>query len=700
MLGAAALVGTLAAPVYAAMKTQEAEIKLSTVINADDKEKAMKEARSVAEQMAKSGLTGLEEGYNIQYALNSAGLDAEAARTAALVVAKVAKVTAGVPEQVGEVIATTYNNLGNQLSGNTQEKMSRLGDLLTKVQFKYQIRDFGQLGESLKEGAAGMANYNVNLEQGVMLLGQLNSAGLQGSQAGTALNAVLRQMSKAQEAWGIEIQRNDDGQLDMIATLREIESALEGLDFDERAQEIQKVFGDEGAKGIVPLLNKLNELPGALNDVSEGSRGLVDEEVKKFLKSAKAQLDALQGSVVVLASSLGRVLLPGIASVAGSVAKGVSAIADLTERFPKITKVIVGAVSALALMKVGMIGLGYGWTFVKGGFLAATGIFYNLRAALLLATGGQKALVAAQLEGTAAAKAVTRAQMLWNKVVGMFNVTKHAIAIGLLRAKTLAMAAAQKIAAAAQWAFNAAMSANPIGLVIASIAALIVIGVVLYKKWDVVSVRIAGAWDWIKEKASSVVGWFGGIPEMIANALAGVGEIIWGPFKGALDKIAGFPDKIKGIWQGIKNVITGNSDVEKVNGSPRYQSGTKPSKHGRFARGGVVSNPTLGIFGEAGKEYLIPVTSPNDKLGRELWAAAGQDLGILDLAREGFLTNSMSATNRNEIRVSYSPTIQVTTSGNPQEMAVVIDKTLKDDLDAFMAKLQQALNQERRLALE
>ncbi|WP_198470190.1 hypothetical protein, partial [Acetomicrobium sp. S15 = DSM 107314] len=55
---------------------------------------------------------------------------------------------------------------------------------------------------------------------------------------------------------------------------------------------------------------------------------------------------------------------------------------------------------------------------------------------------------------------------------------------------------------------------------------------------------IAGAWDWIKEKASSVVGWFGGIPEMIANALAGVGESMWSPFSWASDRIAGAWDWI------------------------------------------------------------------------------------------------------------------------------------------------------------
>jgi len=47
-----------------------------------------------------------------------------------------------------------------------------------------------------------------------------------------------------------------------------------------------------------------------------------------------------------------------------------------------------------------------------------------------------------------------------------------------------AWAAAQAIATAAQWAFNAALTANPIGLVVVAVAALVAGLVILYKKFD------------------------------------------------------------------------------------------------------------------------------------------------------------------------------------------------------------------------
>ena len=53
---------------------------------------------------------------------------------------------------------------------------------------------------------------------------------------------------------------------------------------------------------------------------------------------------------------------------------------------------------------------------------------------------------------------------------------------------------------AAQWLFNAAMTANPIGLIIVGIGALIAAGVALYRNWDVVTKFFSNAWSIVKEK--------------------------------------------------------------------------------------------------------------------------------------------------------------------------------------------------------
>lgn len=82
------------------------------------------------------------------------------------------------------------------------------------------------------------------------------------------------------------------------------------------------------------------------------------------------------------------------------------------------------------------------------------------------------------------------------------------------KAASLASSAATKAQAAAQWALNAAMAANPIGLIIVAVIALVALFVVLYKRSDrfrsiVQAVGRAGraALGWIVDRAKDLVGW-------------------------------------------------------------------------------------------------------------------------------------------------------------------------------------------------
>lgn len=89
------------------------------------------------------------------------------------------------------------------------------------------------------------------------------------------------------------------------------------------------------------------------------------------------------------------------------------------------------------------------------------------------------------------------------------------------RVATIAKAAAEKTAAVAtkvmaagQWALNAAMAANPIGLVVVAIAALVAGFVLAYKKSetfrtivDAVAKAASTAIGWIVDKVEALVGW-------------------------------------------------------------------------------------------------------------------------------------------------------------------------------------------------
>ncbi|PFP30262.1 phage tail tape measure protein [Bacillus sp. AFS073361] len=97
--------------------------------------------------------------------------------------------------------------------------------------------------------------------------------------------------------------------------------------------------------------------------------------------------------------------------------------------------------------------------------------------------------------------------------------------ISTINALMVAYRAGTIAATLAQWGLNAAMLANPIGLVIVAIAALVAAGVVLYRNWDAVKAKMSAIWDGIKQAAADAVNFMiGEINKLIGliNKIPGV----------------------------------------------------------------------------------------------------------------------------------------------------------------------------------
>lgn len=152
-----------------------------------------------------------------------------------------------------------------------------------------------------------------------------------------------------------------------------------------------------------------------------------------------------------------------------------------------------------------------------------------------------------------------------------------------------AFKAANEGATVAQWALNAAMSANPIGIIIAAITALVAAFVVLWNKseafrdffttmWEVSKEDVAAAWEFIsgvfveaweiiKETWDTVEDFFLDIWDGIKNAFKTAKDWLSGVFTGAWDNVKDAWDNVKDffsdIWEGIKDVFSGVGDFFK-----------------------------------------------------------------------------------------------------------------------------------------
>ena len=221
----------------------------------------------------------------------------------------------------------------------------------------------------------------------------------------------------------------------------------------------------------------------------------------------------------------------------------------------------------------------------------------------------------------------------------------------------------QGICTAAQWAFNAALSANPIGIIITAIGALIAIGVALWMNWDAVCAWckqafqavsdffvsvgngianfFTGLWTSITEVATSVwtsiSSFFTGIWTGISDTVSSVWNGITGFLTGAWDAISsacvsvftGIGDAISNVWNGIVNaikgainaiisginsmvsgavsgingLINGINDVTGVVGIPKIPTFKAPQIP-LLAQGGTIEQKGTVIVGEEGAEML------------------------------------------------------------------------------------------------
>lgn len=115
------------------------------------------------------------------------------------------------------------------------------------------------------------------------------------------------------------------------------------------------------------------------------------------------------------------------------------------------------------------------------------------------------------------------------------------------------------------------------------------------------------AWKAIKEAFSSVGSFFTGIWEDIKEIFSDVGEVVGEAVSGAVkDAINWILDKAVGLINGFIRGI--NWAIDIINKIPSVSiSKIDELEVPQFAKGGVVNSATLGVFGEAGKEAVIPL---------------------------------------------------------------------------------------------
>jgi phage-related tail protein len=228
-------------------------------------------------------------------------------------------------------------------------------------------------------------------------------------------------------------------------------------------------------------------------------------------------LQLLKNQMSRLGITVGNALLPALNSLVGSLMGPIDSLANLVERFPVVTQVVVGTVGAVLGLKVAAIGLGYAWTFVKGPILAANTAFQSARAGL----------ASLQVQAAATGSSTGILSIAWQR----------------MQTGALGIIAPIKTAALAFWgmlpaigATTAALLANPIAWIVIGIGAAVAgLALVIRKYWDPIAAYVGGVFEGIRSALQPAITSL----SSALSPLAPIGTVIANVFGFIADAISG-----------------------------------------------------------------------------------------------------------------------------------------------------------------
>jgi len=488
--------------------------------------------------------------------------------------------------ELGETVAITTGIMGG--FGLRADEIGRVGDVLSAA-FTGSKTSLASLGETMSYAGAVARDAGVSLEETAVIAGLLGNASIDGTRAGTALNAILKRLA-APKRMGkkaldfLQISPDDNGALKTpLRLLGEIKKAVEPLTDVKRLTVLDRIFGQEAAPAVATLIQSLGtdtierlttrvyESEGALQGLAATMRGT----------SRNAALE-LQSAINGAQISFGEAFAPTLDAARAIARDFFVEITALTSRFPRLTTALMITVGVVAALTTALAAILFTVATLAGtaGFIA-------------LAFGVE--LTAAQL-AKMTATAIPRAVM-WLGRLAATIVTRVLPAMARLAL---------------------AVVLNPIGLIVVAIVAAVAAVVWLVQNWD----SLTAAWE--RFKNASI-----GAKIAVAALLAPV-AILLSPLLGlayAGKLVAENWDSIKSTLVDVWTAVT--TAVEDALAAI-VRLGDNPVVQALMTAGAAAVNPFAGLAtaGANASGAIGDVLSPVADLGRRI---AG---GAADIATE------------------------------------------------------------------
>jgi TP901 family phage tail tape measure protein len=578
-------------------------------------------SKTMAQMKAATGATGSEMGKLNKLAMKLGAETSFSASDAAGAMLELAKAGVHTSDIMGGALAGTLTlaaagdtdlATASTIAANAMNTFGLKGNQMNKVAAALagganaSSASVESLGQALSQVGPGATNAGLSLQETVATLAAFDSAGIKGSDAGTSLKTMLAALvpqtdkaKAAMEKYNLKFV-DAHGNFRSISNIaQQLRKGLGGLSEAQRTQALTTIFGSDASRAATVLMkNGAKGIQGYIKATND--QAAAQKMAKANMSGTTGALERMHGAIETAELALGQFLAPTVTKLAGLIGVLAGWLTKATEVMGKHTHIVKGVAIALAAL-----------TLV---------VYAHSTAMAVSAAGGM-------VQWLAQVRIISGAIKVWTAV---------------------------------QWLLNAAMSANPIALVVIAVVALVAAFVIAWKKsekfrevvtkaWDAVkSAIVTGAqavlnflrnhwpiilavltgpigvavllivkhWDRIKSAGTTMVNWVKGIPGKL-GALAGkfssAGRSLIQAFVNGMKHAAGIVSGIAGnVWDSVKGLL--NGAIDKINASLEFKISlpgpdihVNPPNIPHLATGGRAFGGQLAVIGEGREpETVLP----------------------------------------------------------------------------------------------
>jgi len=512
---------------------------------------------------------------------------------------------------------------------------------------------------------------------------------------------------------------------------------------------IMELFGSVEALNVVNVLTTrgVDTFNQALGEMGNAA-GAVDKAFNKVMESPAQRWANVMNRIKNAGINLGTALLPMVEKIMGKVEEFAKKLGDIdfepiAEKAGVVFDKLMGfagfignLISLIWKLRVPILAVVGAVALYKGGMLVAAAAVNTFTAAQKIAKGVQ--LAAALITGNQTkAMAIYKAGTMGASIQTMLFAARQKIAMGVgfvgslikqgaaflaLKAQMIAstvatiahgiaqkaVAVASGIATAAQWALNAAMSANPIGLIILGVIALIAAIVLLVKNWDTVVAALKKAFsaignffvmiwegiksffvkvvDFVKKNALNILNVILGILFFPAGVIMAVVRLIikhWDKIKEALlsvwgqfeNRFPGLANVISTVFNKVKDIISAAIENVKAifNGFKNFFIGLWDAlKQGPAATLEYIKNAFFGLFDTIKEKFFgfIDVIKNGWETVKGFFSGLGDKVG-------NFFSGNKNTAVSPQVQNIVPPALKqttTTTAGMPSNVATNMNR--------------------------